>query len=192
MHRKSGNQGFYKLGRLEDGHWVEHVHLRHYRLPQPDAESQRIVAGVPYGDPEIFSRLVDALEAPYYLLYLLHTPRGEGLPGRYQSPPIDQSELHAFLKQFEDYLSGDARFDLWAHAPSENATVVWDRHNQVFAYGPLSRFELVLQRLGFVQGSLEIGVPHAHNYREELDAQAALVLKALEWTHSPLREQDEQ
>jgi hypothetical protein len=127
-----------------------------------------------------------------HLLYVLHTPRGEGEPGRYQSPALSAGEVRAFLEKFSPFLSGDARFDLWAHSPSEGATVVWDRHNQIFAYGPLARFELILQGLGFARGRLEAPGSHQHHYRAEFDSDASLVLQAFEWTHAPLHEEDEQ
>jgi len=129
---------------------------------------------------------------PFYLLYVLHTPRGEGAAGRYQSPAIEASDLRQFLARHARYLSADARFDLWAHSPAEGATVIWDRHDQLFAYGPLSRYEHVLKSLGFAPGKVEVPSPHQHFYRAELDGDAAGVLEAFSWFHSPLREEDEQ
>jgi hypothetical protein len=182
----------HKLGHLDGGEWVAHSHAAVYQLPGAPDESQRVVAGVPGGDPEVFGRLVESLASPFHLLYVLHTPRGEGPAGRYQSPAIDGAEFRQFLAKFSGYLSGDARFDLWAHSPAENATVVWDRHNQVFAYGPLSRYELVLKGLGFAHGRVCVPSPHQHFYRAEFDSAAALVLEAFDWSHTPLREGDEQ
>jgi hypothetical protein len=105
---------------------------------------------------------------------------------------VSAEDFHKFLQEFAQYLSSDARFDIWAHSPAENATIVWDRHNQVFGYGPLPRFELILKGLGFSQGNVEVPAPHGHHYRAELDAQAASVLQAFEWSHLPLKEEDEQ
>jgi len=182
----------YKLGHLQADRWVEHSYPAVYRLPEAAEESQRLVAGVPGGDPEIFLRLVSCLEPPYFLLYVLHTPRGEGEPGRYQSPELSLSQLKGFVAQFNTFLAQDARFDLWARSPAERATVVWDRHNQIFAYGPLARFESELRTLGFSPGRPEVPVPHEHHYRSEFDSPAEKVLKAFEWSYSPLRPEDEQ
>ena len=176
----------YRLGHLVDGDWVAHSHA-------PVFESgDRIVAGVPGGDPAIFERMVECLEPSYRLLYVLHTPRGEGQPGRYQSPDLSLSDVKAFLTKFGPFLSADARFDLWAHSPSDNATVVWDRHNQLFAYGPLERFSTALRSLGFTSGYPSVPVPHEHNYRAEFDDLAKELLGAFNWLHSPLRPEDEQ
>jgi len=182
----------YKLGHLNGSEWVEHIHSATFRLPESGQGAQRLVAGVPKGNPEVFSSLVEALAPPYFLLYVLHTPRGEGLPGRYQSAPVTTQEFQDFMVKFGPYLASDARFDLWAHSSTENATVVWDRHNQLSAYGPLSRFEEVLRGLGFGLGVPCIPTPHTHNYRAEFDSQAALVLQEFEWSHTPLHEEDEQ
>jgi len=182
----------HKLAHLQGDEWVEHIYPAVYELHDSTGDFKRVTAGVPRGDPEVFRQLVEALAPPFYLLYVLHTPRGEGPTGRYQSPEVDDRAFRKFMERFSEYLSGDARFDLWAHSPTENATVVWDRHNQVFAYGPLGRYELVLRGLGFIRGNVEVPGPHQHLYRAEFDLQAAQVLEAFEWTHSQLRESDEQ
>jgi hypothetical protein len=182
----------HKLSHLQGSEWVAHSHRPNYALPEKSAQLQCLTAAVPSGDSVVFERLVASLQAPYLLLYVLHTPRGEGEPGRYQSPELSRSELHAFIAQFGAYLSADARFDLWAYSPEEQATVVWDRHNQLFAYGPLGRFVSELRALGFEEGKVEVPVPHQHHYRAECDVLAKELLCAQPWSHSPLHPEDEQ
>lgn len=182
----------YKLGHLVNNIWTEHSHPAVFTLPEDEKELQCIVAGAPQGDPEIFRRLVCTLEPPYILLYVLHTPRGEAAPGRYQSPELSEQRFQNFIAEFGTLLSGDSRFDIWAYSPSERATIVWDRHNQIFAYGPLSRFETELHALGYSQGSVTVPVPHEDCYHSELDEIAKEVLDAFEWSYSPLRPEDEQ
>jgi hypothetical protein len=176
----------YRMGHLVNGDWVAHSHL-------PVFESgDRIVAGVPGGDPTIFERMVECLNPPYHLLYVLHTPRGEAQPGRYQSPALSLSDVRDFLVRFSPFLSGDARFDLWAHSPSDSGTIVWDRHNQLFAYGPIERFSTALRSLGFTTGQTSVPSPHEHHYRAEFDNLAKDLVGAFNWSHSPLREEDKQ
>jgi hypothetical protein len=177
----------YRLGHLVDGEWTAHSHP-----PVFNVVKGRIVAGVAGSDPAIFGRLVECLEPPYFLLYVLHTPRGEALPGRYQSPALSLNQVKEFLARFAPFLTADARFDLWAHAPEDNATVVWDRHNQIFGYGPLERYLSTLEGMGFNRGRPEVPVPHEHHYHSELDPLAKEVLSAFDWARSPLRPQDEQ
>lgn len=176
----------HRLEHLIDDKWVAHS------FPPVFSDGERVVAGVPSGDPSVFQSMVECLEPPYYLLYVLHTPRGEAQSGRYQSPLLSLEQVKEFLFEFKLLLCGDSRFDLWAHSPGENATVVWDRHNQLFGYGPVEKLSSKLLSLGFSHGNLEVPVPHMHHYRAELDDLAKGVLAAFDWTHTPLRPEDEQ
>jgi len=181
-----------KLSSQEDGVWVAHSHPATFKTEVTRGGGARLVAGVPAGDASTFRRLAQSLEAPCMLLYVLHTPRGEGDPGRYQGPPLSMGELESFLDQHAAFLAGDARFDLWVHSPSENATLVWDRHNLIYAYGPTGRFVSTLEALGFHEGSAGVSFEHLHHYRQEFDSEAAAVLAAFAWSYSPLKPEDEQ
>ena len=182
----------HKLDYLSGTEWIEHSFAPQFTRAEMQDGSSRIVAGVPHGDTDIFERLVSSLKPPYFLLYILHTPRGEGEAGRYQSPTLSLEQLHSFILKFKPFLSGDGRFDIWAHSPSENATVIWDRHNMLYAYGPMEKFSKVLRSLGFDAGKPEIPGPHAHNYRKELDSYANEMLTIFDWSWSPLHDEDEQ
>lgn len=181
-----------KLSYQKNGEWVAYSHPPTFRLELTSGGSERLAAGVPAGDCLVFQRLAVSLEAPCMLLYVLHTPRGEGDAGRYQSPPLSQSELQEFLERYFAYLSSDARFDLWLHSPGENATVVWDRHDLIHAYGPTQRYMATLRSLGFDEGSPGISFVHEHHYRQEFDSDARAVLQAFAWRHSALQPEDEQ
>lgn len=129
---------------------------------------------------------------PYLLLYVLHTPPGESSPGRYQSPKLTRDEFERFYETFSEFLGSDARFDIWAHAPLEGSTVVWDRHNLAFAYGHLETFKAVLTDMGFGEGTPTVPSPHQHHYRSEFDPQARCILAWFDWKATPLRPEDEQ
>lgn len=176
----------YRLGHLINGEWAAHSHPAVFEC------EDRIIAGVPGSDPVIFERMIECLEAPYYLLYVLHTSRGEAQPGRYQSPALSASDIKNFLVQFGPFLSADARFDLWVHSPTDNGTVVWDRHDLLFAYGPLEQFSTTLRSLGFTNGCPSVPAPHEHHYRAEFDHLAKALVMAFEWSYSPLQPEDEQ
>jgi hypothetical protein len=132
------------------------------------------------------------LRSPYYLLYILHTPRGEAQPGRYQSPALSLPEVKEFLAAYGSFLSADSRYDLWAHSPDDNGTVVWDRHNQLFCYGPLDAFAAALLTLGFTSGASLVPTPHMHHYRPEFNHLAKGLIGAFNWSYSPLMPEDEQ
>ena len=181
-----------KLSTCEDGVWVTHSPPATFTTEVMRSGGTRLVAAVPAGDAATFQSLAGSLETPCMLLYVLHTPRGEGSAGRYQSPPLSADELPAFITRYAAFLTDDARFDLWVHSPSQQATVVWDRHNLIYAYGPIERFVSTLTMRGFEEGEPGVHGEHMHHYREEYDRDAAAVLEEFAWIHSPLRPDDEQ
>lgn len=176
-----------KLSHLVENEWVEHSFAPIFAL-----EENRIAGGVPGGDASIFETLVMCLSEPILVLYILHTPRGEADPGRYQSPELSMNDFRAFIGKYRDFLSSDARFDIWAHSSHDHATVVWDRHNKFFAYGPLPKFVSQLQAKGFVEGTIRPLGTHQHHYRAEQDALARSLIDEYQWCYSPLRPEDEQ
>ena len=145
--------------------------------------------------PDLFRDLASRLTGPLYLLYVLHTPRGEGEPGRYQSPALDVEQVEAFLTDFAAFLTGDARHDIWVHSTSDGRTVVLDRHDRIFVEGgPLVEMTAVLEARGYRSGAAprpETG-PHVHHYRAVFDAEAAAVLARFDWDRTDLRPEDEQ
>lgn len=145
--------------------------------------------------PNLFRELAGQLAEPLFLLYILHTPRGEGDAGRYQSSPLMGDQIDDFLIAFTPFLAGDARHDIWAHSQTDGRTLIWDRHDLIFAEGdPLDDIVQVLEAAGYRTGSprwLGSG-PHLHHYRAAFDRDASAVLAAFDWTLSALCPEDEQ
>jgi hypothetical protein len=55
-----------------------------------------------------------------------------------------------------------------ARSQDGDATIVLDRHNLIYAYGPLQAFEAVLKTLGVREGeSPAAPAPHRHHYHQE-------------------------
>ena len=179
----------FKLGQFVQGEWVEYSHAAVFERQTMNDGSLRLKVGVPAGDIEVPRQLTRCMEPPYQMLYVLHTSRGEGDMGRYQSPPIERAEFDAFLSRYQAYLRADGRFALWVHTPQ--AMLVWDHHNLLYAYGPLPAFEDALRSMGFAPGRLSIPVPHQHSDRPECDADAAAVLAHFDWRHSELQPGDD-
>jgi hypothetical protein len=105
---------------------------------------------------------------------------------------LHTGKISKFIARFGDYLRADARFDLWAYSDAKDSTIVWDRHNVLYAYGAIDRFAAELRTMGFDSGIPGIPTPHGHRYWPELDAQAIALLAEWPWTYSPLRPEDEQ
>ena len=181
-----------KIGALIGGRKVPLERAPEFRRESSAGRAGRIVATVPGGDIEPVEALVKSLSEPFYVLYVLHTSRGEAPVGRYQSQDIGTEEALGFLRRFRTFLQQDGRFDLWIHAVRDKATVVWDRHNLLYCYGDLDAMERVLKGLGFGIGNPSIDFPHAHHYREEHDDSARALMSHFQWHFSELRPQDVQ
>jgi len=180
-----------KLSELRGDEWIERSSPRVFALSR-GTNAARLEADLSDAGAFVFSHVALCLRPPYFLLYVLHTPRGEGAPGRYQSPSISDAELSAFLHSFSSFLGSDGRFDIWVHSPVEKATVVWDRHDRLFAYGPIERYASALRDLGYQTGAVDPLGEHMHHYRQEFDEDAAGVLNFFDWSYSPLKREDEQ
>lgn len=134
--------------------------------------------------------LISALDGPILLLYVLHTTRGEGPVGRYQSGELTREAVDQFLHRFAAYFQADARFDLWLYFPDSQVTIVWDRHNLLYLYGPIEQLERQLIGLGFLRGDPNVNFAHAHYYRAESDSDARELMGYFEWKFSELRPED--
>jgi hypothetical protein len=153
----------------------------------------RIVLSVPDAYPDLLGRLAALLTPPFFVLYILHTPRGEGEPGRYQSSELSRHELDDLLSRYTSFFASDGRHDLWVHSPASGHTLIWDRHNLLFVEGqPLDGVKEALFKSGFSEGLLEPLGAHVHYFRAEFDADAASLLNELDWYRTPLRPEDEQ
>lgn len=102
---------------------------------QETAGRARLCIGVDQGLDRCLLALVAGLAGPFQLLYVLHTSRTGARLARYESPELTLDDLRAFLAKFGDFLSGDSRHDVWIRSHDDDATLVLDRHNLIYAYG---------------------------------------------------------
>lgn len=153
----------------------------------------RLRIGLDHAQDGAVRELAATLKGPFQLLYVLHTTRtGAGL-GRYESQELDAAQVHQFLRRFGPYLAQDSRHDFWLRSHDDDATIVLDRHNVIYAYGPLPGFEATLLEIGAASRGLpRVPDPHVHYYHQEWDDAERQVLAALPWVRKPLREADAQ
>lgn len=182
----------FKLGSFADGEWRAHSHPPVFSVVQTAGGRPKVLATAPGSDPLVLEALSRLLTPPLFLLYILHTSRGEAEPGRYQSGEMSGGEVRDFIRDHARLLSLDARFDLWVSSPSDEATIVWDRHDLIHGYGPIEHIVACLRGMGFHPGEPVIPAPHEHHYHPELDGLARSLLADRGWTHTPLREEDYQ
>jgi hypothetical protein len=138
--------------------------------------------------------LLENMPEPFWLLYVLIVPCGEGQPGRYQvSEPLTRGQVSSFLKRFQNFLELDRRHNVWLKSELGPALLVWDRHNLVYAYDLANSSTETLQQLGWVEvdrAAIALPDPHAHNYHAMFDDDARDFLATMDWSWSPLQEQD--
>ncbi|RZK59678.1 MAG: hypothetical protein EOO59_07505 [Hymenobacter sp.] len=153
----------------------------------------RLKIGASTDGTGLLLRLSDCLPPPFYCLYVLVIGRGGSPAGRYQSPLLSsRAALTDFVLEYKHLLEHDGRHHLWIGTPDGSATLVYDKHNLVYAYGPLAAFRQQLLALGYVEQAVEIPYPHAHSYAPENDAATEELLQYWEWQHFPLQETDEE
>lgn len=152
----------------------------------------RLCVGVDEAQDAALVALADGLLGPFQLLYVLHTTRTGAELGRYESPELTLGAVQDFLRQFGRFLSEDSRHDLWIRSHDDDATIVLDRHNLIYAYGPLDQFEATLKSLGVHRGEPLVLGAHMHHYHAEWDEAERRVLRTLEWNIKPLRPSDVQ
>jgi hypothetical protein len=181
----------YKLGALSENEDTEYHYEDRFTIEQTTGPD-RLCIGAAKRHSDLLLGLVEPLKSPFYLLYLLHTPRRPHRAARYQSSALEWTEVVSSLRRFQSFLEQDARHDLWLHAVGDQATLVWDRHNLIYAYGPLPQFETILKQHGFVQGFISVPVPHAHHYHTIFDADEDQLLNFFDWRARPLQPEDEQ
>lgn len=130
---------------------------------------------------------------PLGILYVLVVPRGGSEAGRYQTEnPVSKKEAEEFLKSFKEYFENDGRHDIWIASMSGSEQLVYDRHNIIYAYGPLPEYEDILLARGLRKVEfVRFPKPHTHNYHAAFDHDELNLLRRWRWKHFPLHESDE-
>jgi hypothetical protein len=181
-----------KFGRLEHGEQVPHDYGNSF-FEVPCGPTSRLVIGPSHDHIDLMIELAAELQGhPWFILYVLLVPRlGNRESGRYQSEPFEtHAELSSALNGFRAFFEDDGRHHVWVGSASNDGTLVYDKHNVIYAYGPLDRFKAILRDRGFTECSFESPSPHFHSYLEENDAEEERLMREFQWLHSPLRPGD--
>ncbi|MCU1273556.1 MAG: hypothetical protein JWO48_987 [Bryobacterales bacterium] len=81
------------------------------------------------------------------------------------------------MAEFCEFLTNDGRHDLWLHSAISDATLVLDRHDLIYAYGPLDQFRAALKE-GLQEAQVEgPPYPHTHMYHAEYDESERRILR---------------
>ncbi len=172
-------------------------------LPQPFAYGNvflrqdvgghpRLLVGIDDGQDATVAALARGLRGPFQLLYVLHTTRTDAELGRYESPELGTEDVEEFFREFGQFIREDSRHDLWLRSHDDDATIVLDRHNLIYAYGPLELFEQALKSSGAHVGEPAALGTHVHHYHAVWDDMERRILRRYAWRISPLRPSDVQ
>src|ERR1041385_8922476 len=158
-----------KFASEKDGKWLPHDFGKLYAHEQTSS-SPRLCIAASSGGTALLRELTLALAEPFLLLYVLPIPRGRSEAGRYQSNELSRAELDVLFKRFGEFWDSDGRHNVWIRS-SDDGMLVYDRHNLIYAYGPLTLFESALRKLGYIMAaSLTLDFFHQHSYHQEYDA----------------------
>ena len=181
----------FKLGAREGEAWVEHAHSHAFRR-EPCAGGERLVAA-PHADQiGLLIELSRQLPDPFHVLYVLLASRRLRPEGRYQgTQPVGRGALETFLGRFRTFLEQDGRHHLWIIAPEAGATLVYDHHQVLYAYGPLDEYERVLRSAGMDEGAVFIPDEHQHRHHPDMDDEEDRLMGHWPWTWFPLEPEDD-
>ena len=168
-----------------------------YRYPavffrEETTSSWRLKIAASNNGVRLMLRLAQLLRDPFAVLYVLLVPRGGSEAGRYQSAWLNREELTGVCERYADFWEQDGRHHVWLYSATDQATLVYDKHDVIYAYGPLDEFAALLEAEGFTEADeLDFPVPHCHRYHAEFDAMERELAVSVGWKHSPLQDVDE-
>ncbi|WP_346354354.1 hypothetical protein [Azotosporobacter soli] len=181
----------FKLGNGMNEKTIEHFYSNSY-VVENTSDTNRLKVSLSKSHIATLIQLLEKMDGPFFLLYILHTPRTTAEAARYQSAERSKEDAVLLLQEFEEYLENDGRHDLWLHAPKSNTTLVYDRHNLLFLYGLNTLQTEYVQQICSPVEEINIPTPHKHFYHAKYDAAEEAILKHISWRKSPLTEQDMQ
>ena len=150
--------------------WLGHDYGKVYAIEETASGQRRLRIAVSDGGSQILRALSRSLKEPFFLLYVLVIFRGGGERGRYQSHELSHDEREAMFARFSEFWDSDGRNSVWLRSQTDDATLVYDRHNLIYAYGALDRFELILETLGYAATpTVPLTFEHQHCYYAEFD-----------------------
>ncbi len=182
----------YKLGSLVGTEFLPYRYSNMWSMEKTTGPDRLVIA--PASEQiEMIVELAKGVPEPFGILYVLLISRLDNGLGRYQNPnPSSRREMEAFLRKFKEYFENDGRHHVWITSLQVSATFVYDRHNVIYAYGPLEQFKKILVDRGLKEGPVRFPGPHSHNYNSQFDDQEREVLQYWEWRRTPLTDSDDQ
>ena len=182
----------YKFGWLPDGKTDEPYEYPGIWAKEKATGPDRLVIAPRTHQANLLHIIAECMQEPFLLLYVLAIPRGGGKAGRYQSShSFTFAQLKKFLESYADFFQQDGRHNLWIRS-SDEQTLVYDRHNVIYAYGAQAQLIPILETSGIIEShQVRFPVPHSHHYHAEFVSEETRLLNGQEWIISSLRPGDE-
>jgi len=167
----------------------KHVYPHRWIRELTTASTERLLIAPRSGHIDLMIDLLDCMQGPFGMLYVLIVPRCDHERGRYQcESPREKWQLIEFLEEFRDYFENDGRHHLWISGQSDQSQLIYDNHNVIYAYGPLQEFESSLRKAGLTRGQFTRPAPHVHAYSAEFDRDEDRIFTAYNWKQFPVVE----
>jgi hypothetical protein len=185
-------QAAYKLGYFNPEE-QPFLHPNTWAVEETSGPSRLVIA--PAKDQvKLLLRMMEVMPEPFWVLYVLTVSRAGNQLGRYQSAePKNRESIKRFLGEFAQFLENDGRHHLWIGSEPGPELLVYDRHNKIYAYGPLEQFSEILSEIGLTPApSIEIPSPHSHHYNQTYDETEASFVNYWEWLRTPLLDSDDE
>ena len=152
----------------------------------------RLVIGARDGEIPLILDLCREMNGPFGVLYVLTLSLNGHGECRYQNPtPIEFDELHTFSTNFRAFIEQDGRHNFWVMSTSGEGQFIFDKHNMIYAYGDLARYEVHLKSAGFSLGVVGIPSPHAPAYHREFVPTHDELMDYWDWVKFPLKPEDD-
>jgi hypothetical protein len=157
-----------KFSTLVGSDFVSYTYPNTWAIEKTSGPDRLIIAPSSH-QIELMTKLAQVLPEPFGILYVLVVSRRDNETGRYQCPsPCKREEMESFLYRFQEYFESDGRHHIWVASVPASATLVYDRHDVIYAYGPLEQFKKILQSEGLSESPISFPAPHSHNYNSQL------------------------
>jgi hypothetical protein len=169
---------------------VEFTYPNVWQRQERDGRS-RLLIGAREREIPLMLELCRDFEGAFGVLYVLVASRCGHDDARYQSPePVEFETLELFLYSFQEFFEQDGRHHLWVVSTEGEGQLIFDRHNLIYAYGDVDRYESRLRSAGFRPGPVAIPTPHVHGYHAEFDRTEDEVMSYWPWKKFPLEPDD--
>jgi hypothetical protein len=165
-----------------------------WAIEETTGGGRRLVIAPAQSHSEILLALIEAMTGPFWLLYVLVVPRSNGQAGRYQSPELQgEGAVKTFLRDFSNFFEKDGRHNVWIASEAGSEMLIYDRHNVIYAYGPLNAWKGPLAANGLSEvAMIRFSSPHSHHYHESLDLEEDRLMNYWDWHHTSLTKSDEE